>query len=82
MISKRKQEYELNVIKLQDRINQLEEIICPYNHHEYIEINRDVLSDYCGGFVDSYTIRTLQCRKCKKIVHDDDRIGFKYDVTK
>lgn len=80
MTSKRKQEYELNLIKLQNRINQLEEIICPCNHHEYIEIDSNSVPEFCGGYVDCYTVRTLQCKKCKKIVRDDDRIGFKYEV--
>lgn len=73
---------KMQIFQLKSRIKELEDIICPFNQHEFIEINSHIDSDCIGNVIESFTCRTLQCCKCKKIVHDNDRIGgFNYKTV-
>lgn len=67
---------------LRRRIIELEELICPFNKHDYTIIDEFTNSNYSRGELDYYTKRTLQCKRCKKIIHDDNYVtGFKYKVS-
>ena len=76
----REKEYEIS--KLKGRIYELEELLCPFNQHEFVEIDHVIVSDFDCGQIDSHCERTLQCKKCRKIVRDSDKItGFKYKTA-
>lgn len=71
-----------DISKLKRRIYELEELICPFNQHEFVEIDNEIVSDFDCGQIDAHCERTLQCRKCRKIVRDSDKIsGFKYKTV-
>lgn len=73
----RKKDYE--IFKLKRRIYDLEELICPFNQHELVEIDYKIEPDFDCGQINSKCERILQCRKCKKIVRDDNKVTwFKY----
>ena len=46
-------------IKLECRIHELEELLCPCEQHDWVETDRKVSDD-------NKTTRTMMCRKCKK----------------
>ena len=74
-------EKKMQIFQLKSRVKELEDIICPFNKHEYIETNSYIDTDCICGEIESFTRKALQCRKCKKIVHDNDRIGgFNYKI--
>jgi hypothetical protein len=68
-------------IELKSRVKELEETICPFNKHDYVIIDtyKNIYCEY--GDVKFCSFRILQCKKCKKIIKDDDLYGFKYKVT-
>lgn len=49
--------------ELENRINELEEIVCPHNSHQYIQIDVRWLVDYTG---DSFPVYIYECKKCHK----------------
>lgn len=59
--------------KLKVRIHELEEILCPCEQHDYIEVGRTLKTDCTGGIIDSWHIKKYVCKKCKKVLHKDDR---------
>lgn len=67
---------------LQKRVEELEDILCPFNQHKWIEVDYYIESECHAGEIEPYCRRKLQCKCCKKIVFDDDRIGFKYRLDK
>ena len=70
------------ISKLKRRIYELEELICSFNQHEFVEIDHAILTDCVAGQIESYCVRKLQCRKCRRVVDDSDRItGFKYKTV-
>lgn len=73
---------KLQIFQLKTRVKELEDILCPFNQHEYVETHRYIDTDFDGNMPDSYYRRALQCRRCKKIVHDTDRFGgFNYKTV-
>ena len=73
---------DCEISKLKRRIYELEELICPFNQHEFVEIDHDIIPDFDCGQIDAHCERTLQCRKCRKILRDSDKIsGFKYKTV-
>lgn len=61
------------VTNLKNRIHELEEILCPCEQHEYIEVGKKIQTEYCAGIIDSYYKTKYICKKCKKIIITDDR---------
>ena len=65
------------------RIQELEEIFCPFNQHDWIILDEYIVPDLSTPTVcDNYGERILQCKRCKKIIHDNNVCGrnFKYKV--
>ena len=56
-----KTKYELEKEKNKQRINYLENLICPCELHDYVEIDYRPIDEY--GTV----IHILKCKKCGKI---------------
>lgn len=76
----RKKDYE--ILNLKRRVYELEELICPFNQHQFVEIDYTIEPDFDCGKIDSHCKRTLQCRKCRRIVRDDNKVaGFKYKTV-
>lgn len=50
--------------KLQARIEDLEERLCPFNQHDWVEI--DSYSIPLNNYLDFDTIRVYKCRRCGK----------------
>jgi hypothetical protein len=48
--------YEIS--KLKTRINELEEILCPIQQHDYIEVDSDAIDK---------STKKMMCKKCKKV---------------
>lgn len=48
-------------IRLEKRIEELEQILCPVQQHDYIEVNREHRYD---NNAESYDVVTYQCRRC------------------
>jgi hypothetical protein len=72
----------LNNNNLSNRVKELEDLICPFNKHDFIVIDTSYGYSCSCGEVSTYNKRVLQCKKCKKIVHDNDaETGFKYKVS-
>ena len=80
--NKKMRQKDEKISALKRRIYELEELICPLNQHEYVEIDHAILTDCVAGQIESYCVRKLQCRKCRRVVDDSDRItGFKYKTV-
>ena len=81
ILTKKTQQRNEEVNELKRRIYELEELICPFNQHEYVKIDyRTNINSYNSNF-EAYTIRRLQCVNCKKIIEDSNKNGsFKYKV--
>lgn len=47
-----------------NRIRELEDMMCPYNQHDYIETDSKVI---CGNYGDTSRKTIYQCKRCKKI---------------
>lgn len=77
MFNSKKHHYEIELMKHQNRIHELEEILCPCSQHEFVLLNQYMS---CDGFGEIYTNRVIQCRRCKKITQDDDSIAFRYKL--
>lgn len=61
-----------------NRINELEEVLCPCGQHKFIVKDVAWRSSYPD---DVYQERLLQCKCCKKVVRDNDQLGsFKYET--
>lgn len=69
--------------KMTNRIEELEELICPFNSHEFfiLETTNRVCS-VTDLYAETVTVRKLMCKKCRKIVFDYNGAGmsFKYKV--
>ena len=56
------------ILELQNRVNELESILCPFNQHDFIETDRT----YDGGdsiYSREEWIVSYKCRRChKKII--------------
>jgi len=50
--------------KLQQRIEELEEIICPFNQHDWVEI--DSYEVPINNYLDFDTVHVYKCRNCGK----------------
>ena len=55
---------KLQIVKLQNRINELEEIICPTHTHDWKEIT--TINHYTSNG-DVQTETEYMCAKCKKV---------------
>lgn len=66
------------ISKQQVRIAQLEDIICPCQSHEFVGVSSEFVVTSGAPIVDGYTETTLQCKKCKKIVHSGAPLASKY----
>lgn len=56
--------YELEKQKSRQRINYLENLICPCESHDYIEISHEIMDEH------STVKHIYKCKKCGKI-HTD-----------
>lgn len=64
---------------LQNRLKQLEEILCPCEQHEYVVVDIETTYPYMGGpSVEILDKRKLVCRRCKKVVYDYNGCGTMY----
>lgn len=54
----------LCILKLQNRVNELEEIICPTHSHDWKKI---IIRDYHTSEGDTQTETEYMCTKCKKV---------------
>ena len=50
--------------KLQQRVDELEEIICPLNQHDWVEIDSYDIS--MSNYGDFDTVHVYKCRNCRK----------------
>ena len=41
------------------RIQQLEDIVCPFNKHDYVIIEEYVMTDCQGGIIDAWGVRKI-----------------------
>lgn len=48
---------------LEYRVEELENIICPHNSHQYVQVDVRWLVDYSG---DSFPVYMYECKKCHK----------------
>lgn len=67
MFNNKKHQHEIETLELNNRINELEEIICPFDQHEYIEIGSNYIDTSDYNYTDGYLVKTLKCKKCRKI---------------
>lgn len=68
---------------LRNRVREVEDILCPFNQHNFVQIDRADVYSYYSADSGHYTQRVLQCHRCKKIVHDNNYEGdFKYTLKK
>ena len=70
--------------ELKNRVEELEEILCPCGRHEFVIVDIDTTYPYYGGqTVEILQTRKLKCRKCKKVVYDYNGCGnsYKYEVS-
>lgn len=66
MFNKKFWKKEKQISSLKQRVYELEELICPFNQHEFIEINYEIVPDFDCGQIDSHCERTLQCKNAEK----------------
>ena len=57
--------YELEKYKMEQRIKQLEDIICPNNSHEWVKIGEKVIG-YDMLYHQDLTKDIMICSRCKK----------------
>ena len=50
--------------KLQQRVEELEERLCPFNQHDWVEI--DSYEILINNYLDFDTVRVYKCRRCGK----------------
>jgi hypothetical protein len=50
--------------KLQQRVEELEERLCPFNQHDWVEI--DSYEIPINNYLDFDTVRVYKCRRCGK----------------
>lgn len=67
---------------LNHRVKELEEILCPCEQHDFVEVYSEFSHQMMGVFPESFQTRKLKCKRCKKEVMDSDGCGshFKYEV--
>lgn len=54
---------KLTIMSLSYRVQQLEDILCPLNSHQWIQIDSKYVGDPLNGRIET----TMQCSKCMKI---------------
>jgi hypothetical protein len=52
------------IAKLQARVEELEERLCPFNQHDWIEI--DSYEIPINNYLDFDTVKVYKCRRCGK----------------
>lgn len=67
---------------LKHRVKELEEILCPCEQHDFVEVYSEVSHQEICGFPEAIVIRKLKCKRCRKEVMDSAGCGshFKYEV--
>ena len=50
--------------KLQQRVEDLEERLCPFNQHDWVEIDSYEIA--INNYLDFDTVRVYKCRRCGK----------------
>lgn len=53
-----------------ERIKELEEILCPCQQHDWIELESRFVIDSGAPIVDGHTEGKYICKRCKKIMFD------------
>lgn len=71
MITKKKLRDE--VIRLNYRIADLEERLCPCNQHDYVETSHEYVIGHSPMEVN--TLRTFKCKRCGKVIQQYDDWG-------
>lgn len=61
MFNKRKK-----ITELEQRVTELEDILCPFNKHDWIEVDWH-LESFDKGFTTD-VIRHYRCKRCKKYI--------------
>ena len=54
--------------QLRNRIYELEQILCPCEQHDLVQIGREMCFGSSPAEID-YIYYTYQCKRCKKIIH-------------
>ena len=62
----KKVKYEMDKMKLENRIEYLENLICPNGKHEYEQI--DTILEGGTGIGDERMVRKFRCLKCGKVI--------------
>lgn len=52
------------ICELKNRVNELEEILCPCEQHDFVKV--DTYNHYNDDGFYMYSVRVYVCRKCKK----------------
>ena len=55
----------MQILLLQNRIEDLEFLLCAGNH-DYATVDTKTTTSYSGGMIDFYTVATKRCKKCHK----------------
>ena len=55
--------YEVEKLKYRQRISYLENLICPCESHDYVEIAHEIIDEHS-------TVHIFRCKKCGKL-HDE-----------
>lgn len=58
--------HQIENIQLQNRIKELEEIICPCGQHNWVKVEGYCKFDGIGNYEEPY-YDLYQCKNCKKI---------------
>ncbi|WP_288682254.1 hypothetical protein [uncultured Eubacterium sp.] len=61
-----KAKYKVENLKYRQRISYLENLICPCESHDYVEIKRDYFPNSYGG----KRVILYMCKKCSKLKKD------------
>ena len=64
--------YEVEKLKYRQRISYLENLICPCESHDYVDISHEYIFEYSHGFITEQLedIRVLKCKKCGKLDYE------------
>lgn len=62
-----KSKYEIGKLKAIQRIEYLEELICPGGNHDYKIIKRELIGG--TGHGDEQEIRQYKCSRCGKMIY-------------
>lgn len=54
---------------------------CRQNKHAFFIVNERLASDYCGGQIECYHVRALECSRCGYRTGDSNRLGGWQHVT-